>query len=271
MSAGLQLARSFLFVPADRIDRLPKALASGAHAVIVDLEDAVAPEHKAAAREGLLQAVADLAPAVRGRLLVRLNAVGTAWHGDDVRHLPHGVGGVVLPKSESGSDVARVAATAGCPVLPLVESAQGFENLNAIAAAAGVLRLIFGHLDFQVDLGLQAGADERELDAARLAFVLASRGAGLAPPVDGVTVNLDDTARLQADAQRSRRFGFGAKLCIHPKQVSVVNETLGPTAAERDWARRVVEAAATAGAGAFRLDGQMVDAPVLLRARRVLG
>jgi citrate lyase subunit beta/citryl-CoA lyase len=156
------------------------------------------------------------------------------------------------------------------PVIPLVESAQGLLALELLARARGTLRLAFGHLDFQGDVGMQCGADERELDAVRLQFVLASRRAGLCPPIDGVTVALDDPAQLRQDTQRSRRFGFGAKLCIHPKQVAIVGETLAPTAAEREWAQRVVEAAAGAAQGAFRLDGQMVDAPVLLRAQRML-
>jgi citrate lyase subunit beta/citryl-CoA lyase len=164
----------------------------------------------------------------------------------------------------------RVARACEVPVLALVESARGFTALASIARTPGILRLVFGHLDFQADIGMQSGVEERELDSIRMAFALASRNANLSAPVDGVTVDLDDLVRLRADAQRSRRFGFGAKLCVHPNQVDAVNEALAPTPAECEWARRVVDAGANAGKGAFRLDAQMVDAPVLLRARRIL-
>jgi len=270
-NSPLAAARSFLFVPGDRLDRLPKALASGAHAVIVDLEDAVAPEHKAAARAGLAREWASLPAEQRARLAVRINAAGTAWHEDDhalLRRLaPQPPGAVMLAKAETATAIERVARSAVAPVLPLLESSQGLHALDIVAQAHGVLRIAFGHLDFQADLGLHCGVDERELDAVRLALVLASRRAGLPSPIDGVTASLDDSDRLADDIDRSRRFGFGAKLCIHPKQVHAVNAALGPTLAQREWAQRVLEASQLNGAGAFRLDGEMVDAPVLLRAR----
>lgn len=268
-------ARSFLFVPAHRLERLPKALASGAHAVIVDLEDAVASEDKPAARDALARAWRDLPQEARARTLVRINAGGTAWHEDDVvllRHLASlGLTAVMLPKAESAAGIERLARTAPVGVLPLIESAQGLHALELVARARGVLRLAFGHLDFQADTGLQCDADERELDGVRMDLVLASRRAGLPAPVDGVTAALDDEARLHADLARSRRFGFGAKLCIHPKQVASANDSLGPSAAQRAWAQRVLDASQVHGSGAFRLDGEMVDAPVLQRARSLLG
>jgi citrate lyase subunit beta / citryl-CoA lyase len=267
-------ARSLLFVPADRPERLPKALASSAHTVIVDLEDAVAPEAKAAAREGLARTWATLATRDRERLAIRINATGTPWHEDDhalLRQLaPLPPGAVMLSKAQTATAIERVARSAAAPVVPLVESAKGFHALDVIARARGVLRIAFGHLDFQADLGMNCDADERELDAVRLAFVLASRCAGLPSPIDGVTTAIDDSGRLVADLERSRRFGFGAKLCIHPKQAPMVNESLGPTAAQREWAQRVLDAARSHGTGVFRLDGEMVDAPVLQRARNLL-
>lgn len=269
----LATARSFLFVPADRTERLPKALASGAHGVIVDLEDAVAPQDKRGARHALLQAFAALPPADTQRVLVRVNAASTGWHADDLwllRQLaPRGLGGAMLAKAEDARTAAEVAAAAGGAVLPLIESAAGLHGALGVAQAPGVLRLAFGHLDFQVDLGMQCSTDERELDAARLQLAVASRVAGLPMPVDGVTVALDDEARLAADVARARRLGFGAKLCIHPRQVAPVNRQFGPTEAEVAWARRVIEASRANPAGAFRLDGQMVDAPVIERARRI--
>ncbi|WBY03071.1 CoA ester lyase [Ramlibacter tataouinensis] len=268
----LAAARSFLFVPADRPERLAKALASGADAVIVDFEDAVSPERKPQARQALAERWPALDAAARARLLVRINALGTPWHADDVRLLGDlvGLGGLMLPKAEGAADLAVLAAALpGVPVLPLVESAEGLAAADAIAGAAGVLRLAFGHLDFQADLGMEVGEDEAELAPVRLALVLASRRAGLPPPVDGVTTALQDAERLQQDCRRARRFGFGAKLCIHPSQVEAVNRWLGPTPQERDWALRVLAAAEAHAGGAFRFEGAMVDAPVLARARRL--
>jgi citrate lyase subunit beta/citryl-CoA lyase len=271
----LALARSFLFVPASRPERYAKALASGAGAVIIDLEDAVAPNAKEAARVQLAQGFAALPTGDRARVLVRINAGGTPGHEADLQLLAglgrEGLAGVVLPKLETVAELARVAAAAGpaCALLPMLESAAGLAALDVLAASPGVTRLVFGNLDFQADLGMACGADEAELQPVRLALVLASRRAGLAAPVDGVTPGTVDLAQVQRDAERSRRGGFGGKLCIHPAQVAAVNTALGPTAAELDWAQRVVAASCSAG-GVTTLDGRMVDAPVLRLAQRTL-
>ena len=278
-SPFLSLARSFLFVPANRPERYAKALASGAGAVIIDLEDAVPPDVKPAARTQLAEEFSNLSASDRSRLLVRINAAGTPWHDEDLLLMAQlasaGLAGVVLPKVESVAEISRVVACVGpaCALLPMLESAVGLAALDLLAASPGVSRLVFGNLDFQADLGMACGPDEDELQPVRLALVLASRRAGLASPVDGVTPNIGKTdggVQLQRDAQRSRRSGFGAKLCIHPAQVAVVNAALGPTATELDWARRVLEKSSSAGGGVFSLDGCMVDAPVLRLAQRTL-
>ena len=272
----LARARSFLFVPATRPERIAKALASGADAVIVDLEDAVAAADKVSARLALLPALQALAPAQCGRLLLRINAADTPWHDGDLAALPElvrlGLGGVMLAKSETVAALAAVAAATGpsCALLPLIESVAGLDAADALAASSQVLRLVFGHLDFQADAGLACAADESELVSVRLALVLASRRAKLVAPVDGVTPNLDDSAQLATDVARAQRGGFGAKLCIHPRQVPIVNAAFAPSAAELDWAQRVVTGFAAAGGGVFSLDGRMVDAPVLLLAQRTL-
>ena len=276
-TSALVLARSFLFVPANRPERYAKALASGAGAVIIDLEDAIAPDDKPAARLQLEAAFADVPATDRARLLVRVNAAGTPWHDDDLMLMASlardGLAGVVLPKAESSHPLAHVAALVGqaCALLPMIESAAGLEAVNEIARSPQVARLLFGNLDFQADLGMACGPDEAELQPVRMALVMASRRAGLAPPVDGVTAATGDLEQVQKDAERSRRSGFGARLCIHPAQVAVVNAALAPTAAEVDWARRVLQASAATKSGVFTLDGRMVDAPVLLLARRMLG
>lgn len=276
MHADLANARSFLFVPADRPERHAKALASGTDAVIVDLEDAVAPADKAAGRAALAQGLAAFDAAQRARLLVRINAAGTPWHDEDRVLLqtlaPQGLGGVVVPKAESAAALAEVAAVAGpaCALLPLIESVAGLDALAALATAPQVLRLAFGHLDFQADAGLVCGADEAELWPVRLALVLATRRAGLAAPVDGISTSTRDEARLASDAARSRRGGFGAKLCIHPAQVAAVNAAFSPSDDELAQARRLLAAFEAAGGGVCVVDGRMVDAPVLKLAQRTL-
>jgi len=276
-TSRLALARTFLFVPADRPERHARALASDAGGVIVDLEDAVAPERKATAREQLRASFAALSAAERERLLVRINARGTPWFDGDralVGELAAEglIAGVVLPKAERAADLQQLAADIGRHgvLVPLIESAAGLEAAVELAAAPQVLRLAFGNLDFQADLGLACDADEAELVPVRLALVLASRRAGLAAPIDGVTPDWRDTARLANDTARARRGGFGAKLCIHPDQVAPVHAALGPSPDELAWARRVLDATHAAGGGVVSLDGRMVDAPVVRLAERLL-
>lgn len=266
-------ARSLLFVPATRPERLGKALATAAGCVIVDLEDAVSIGEKSAARDRLADALSSLDASERPRVLVRINADGTAWHDDDVRMLAAApaFGGVVLPKAESQFVLARVGSLlVGVALVPLIESLAGLDNADALARSEGVARLAFGHLDFQLDLGMRCEADETELNGVRFAIVAASRRASLAAPIDGVTVELDDPTRLGSDSRRALALGFGAKLCIHPKQVEIVNATFAPTQDEVAWARQVLALAASNGGQAFAFDGRMVDAPVIARARKIL-
>ncbi len=275
MIPTLATARTFLFVPADRPERLARAFASGADAVIVDLEDAVAPARKDPARDLLATAFAERTVSERARLLVRVNAPGTSWWADDLRLAARlaadGLGGLMLPKAESAFELAEAAHMAGPEValVPLVESAAGLAALDVLARAPQVLRLAFGHLDFQADVGLACEADEAELVPVRLAIVLAARRAELAAPIDGVTPDWRDAERLAADTRRARRGGFGAKLCIHPEQVAPIHAAFTPTAAELDWARRVC-AAASASGGVASVDGKMVDAPVVRLAQRLI-
>ncbi|OYU11278.1 MAG: CoA ester lyase [Comamonadaceae bacterium PBBC1] len=268
----LSLARSFLFVPGNRPERFAKALGSGADAVIIDLEDAVPLDAKDTARHALCSAWTGFDAAERARLLVRVNPAGTPWHAADLAVLASlpGLGAVMLPKAENPTQIEHAFMASGVPVLPLIESAEGVGQMDAMARAQGTLRLGLGHIDLQADLGLSCGPDEAELAPVRVAMVVASRRAGLPAPVDGVTTATTDADMLARDAERSRRFGFGAKLCIHPAQVAGVHRALAPTEAECDWARRVLAAEVQSQGGAFSVDGKMVDPPVLLLARKIL-
>jgi citrate lyase subunit beta/citryl-CoA lyase len=259
------LPRSYLFVPGNRPDRFEKALASGADAVILDLEDAVPPEAKMEARAAVARW---LTP--QHAVVVRINAPGTLWFAEDVALCAlAGVAAVMVPKAERVADLQRIATVAVTrPILPLVETAAGFENARALARAEGVQRLVFGSIDFQLDLGMQGG--DEELLPFRSQLVLISRLAGLAPPADGVSVSIDDLEQLERATARARRLGFGAKLCIHPRQVETVNRGFTPTDEELAWARRVLEAAAQARGAAVALDGRMIDRPVILCAQSIV-
>jgi citrate lyase subunit beta / citryl-CoA lyase len=263
--------RTYLFVPGDRPDRFEKALASPADAVVIDLEDAVAAPHKAAARESL--AAFALATGETERVVVRINGPSTPWYEDDLAMLRKaGVRALMLPKAERASTIDHVRSV--CPtiaVLPLVETARGVLAADALACALGVQRLVFGTIDFALDMDLQGPlAATLGLDAAASRLALVSRAAGLESPVAGVTVAIDDEGALRADVDRARAHGFGAKLCIHPKQVSIVHDVLAPSAEELAWAERVIAAAGRAAGAAVQLDGRMIDKPVIERARRMV-
>ncbi|KAF1045163.1 MAG: Citrate lyase subunit beta-like protein [Herbaspirillum frisingense] len=264
-------AASYLFVPASRPERYGKALASGADAVIVDLEDAVGPPLKEEARAALSAWLGENGP--QARLWVRVNAADTTWHEDDIAAFAGaGIAGIVLPKAEDPAVIAGIAGRLreGQSVIALVESAAGIAAMRDIARTRGVLRMAFGSIDLQVDLGMQCDEIESELAHLRVEMVLASRLAGIASPIDGVTTRFDDMDFLIAAVQRSLRLGFGAKLCIHPRQVAGVNEGFRPTPAELAWAEAVMEAVARGDGGAISLDGKMVDKPVILQAQRFL-
>jgi citrate lyase subunit beta / citryl-CoA lyase len=261
-------ARSWLFVPGNHPERIAKARASGADQVIVDLEDAVQPEDKAAALAAALAAADEVRP-----LWVRINGSDTPWFGDDVAALAGDPAfcGIVLPKAEARDQIEAVLARAheALQVLPIVETARGFAGLGELCASPRVPRVAFGTLDFQVDLAIEG--DSEELHFFRSQLVLASRLAGIAAPVDGVSTTIADSETIEADSRRGRRFGFGGKLCIHPKQIEAVHRAYAWSDAERDWAARVLQAVAESNGAAVAVDGKMVDMPVIRKARSIAG
>jgi citrate lyase subunit beta/citryl-CoA lyase len=268
---GFADSRTYLFVPGNRPDRFGRALASGADAVVLDLEDAVAADVKDAARAAVGTWAADAAGDDRARCVVRINDRTSPFFADDLRMVAEReLPSVMLPKAETAADAGAVRALApGVAVLALVESARGVAQVDDVACGAGVVRLVFGTLDYALDLDLDLddGPDGLSYPADRLA--VASRAAGLAGPVAGVTPQIDDESRLLADLAWARRRGFGAKLCIHPAQVAPIHAALTPTPEAVAWAERVL-AAEAASPGAARLDGRMIDLPVVRQARRTL-
>lgn len=250
-----------LFVPADRPDRFAKAAAAGADAIIVDLEDAVAPDARDAARAGLAGAL----EGVSCPIILRINGPGTLWHEADLAaaaRLP--LAAIMLAKAESGAACAHAARTAGAPVIALVETARGVVYAHDIAESS--LRMAFGSIDYAADLGM--GHTRLSLQSARAALVLAARFALQPAPLDGVTTAIKDADLIEDDSRHAVEMGMGGKLLIHPAQIAPARTGFAPSTDELDWAARVLDAAK--GGAAVLMDGAMIDAPVIARAKALL-
>lgn len=279
---GAMAVRSPLFTPANHARRVEKALAGAADGVILDLEDAVATAEKGAARHGAASVLAGIRPKP---VFVRVNALGTPFCYDDLLAVAPGApDAIVLPKAESLSDIRTVdwllhqlearhgLPSGGIALLPILETAEGIAHAREIAGGPRVGRLMFGAVDLALDMDLVL--DEDAMAGPRFAIALASRQAGLVGPLDTAFVDVAAPGRLRETTLRARALGFTGKACIHPAQVEVVQAVFTPTAAALDRARRVVaafEAAEREGSAAMMLDGAMIDVPVVLQARRLLG
>jgi citrate lyase subunit beta/citryl-CoA lyase len=269
MRSASRLPRSYLFVPGDRPERFDKALAAGADAVVLDLEDAVAPARKVLARHDVAKWLERSRASAGVQVLVRVNAPTTAESEADLRACAPLADGIVLPKAERPSDLELLHREwPSAELLPLIETAAGMDAARELATAPGVRRLMFGSIDFQHDVGIDGEGQELLFFRSRLVWM--SRLAGIVSPVDGVSTVIDDADALREQARTARRLGFGAKLCIHPRQIIPVHEGLAPTAAQVEWARRVVAADAASGGAAVAVDGAMIDRPVVLRAQAIL-
>jgi citrate lyase subunit beta/citryl-CoA lyase len=288
----MPMNRSFLFAPANVPRRVEKALTLDADAVILDLEDSVAPADKPGARKSV-------ADALRGprkvRGYVRINAPSTPFCFRDLVETLHGrVDGVVVPKIESAADLHAIdwlmanlereqgIAEGSIDLMPIVETAAGVQRVDRIIQARNlrpykgpwrVKRVAFGAGDFGNDVGLTPTLDEPELADARARLVLASRAAGLENPVDSPWFHFKEAEAFRRSLERSRRGGFQGRLCVHPDQIGPVNEAYLPSVEEVSRAERIVaafEAAEAKGSAAIQVDGQMIDYPIVHRARAVL-
>jgi citrate lyase subunit beta/citryl-CoA lyase len=259
-----------LFCPADRPDRYAKALAA-ADGAILDLEDGVGADRKDAARAALVAAGVDPA-----RVIVRVNAAGTPEHAADLAAL-RGTGYrlIMLPKAESRAQLDALGGE--WRVVALCETARGIVNAAEIAAAPNVVALMWGAEDLIASMRGRSSRfpDGRYRDVARharSATLLAASAAGK-PAVDAVYVNIPDLDGLAAESEDAAACGFALKACIHPSQVAVIRTAFQPDEAQLAWARRVLDAARDAGArdrGAIKVDGQMIDAPLIRQAEAVL-
>jgi citrate lyase subunit beta / citryl-CoA lyase len=276
--------RSFLFAPGNHPRRVEKALTLDADAVILDLEDAVALAEKPATRKAV---VAAYDQPRTGLLYVRVNAADTEFcHGDFTAIVQRGLDGIILPKVESAATLQTIdwllsnlerergLGVGGIDLIPIIETAKGLSQIEAILAAGTRVRhCAFGAGDFTLDVNMRWSREEAELAYARARVVTASRAAGIEAPLDTVWVDLQDEEGLEASTWLALGMGFQGKMCIHPNQVGVVNRVFTPTNAEIDFAARVVAAFAQAeneGSAAIQLDGKFIDYPIVYRAQRTL-
>lgn len=267
--------RSVLFSPGDQPSLMRKAPTTGADVVVFDLEDAVAPARKGDARRAVsdLLTAADFDPDCE--VCVRVNPVGSGA-GDDVDAVLSGGGfdSVVVPKVTDADDVATVDSLlaehdATSPVLALVESAAGVLNAHEIAAAGPTDALVFGAEDLSADIGATRTDEGTEVLYARERVVLAASAADV-DAIDTVHTAIEDPSAVAADARFAADLGFDGKLAIHPAQVDPINDAYTPTEADTAWATRVLDAAADSDAGVFRVDGEMIDAPLIAQAERIM-
>ena len=276
--------RSLLFAPGNHPRRVEKSLTLGADAVILDLEDACPVLEKPASRSAVVAALQQPRDCLG---YVRINALSTEFAYQDLQSVVTcGVDGIVVPKVESADELKTVdwmvkqlerergLNSGAIDIIPIIESGAGIAAAGAIASAGTrVRRMAFGAGDFTLDVGLKWSREELELLPYRSALVLASRVAGLEPPLDTVWVDLKDEEGFRLSAERVRGMGFQGKMCIHPSQVGPTHDAFTPTAAEFARAQRVVEAfkaAEAAGSAAFQIDGQFVDYPIVYQAQRVV-
>ncbi|MGP5203195.1 HpcH/HpaI aldolase/citrate lyase family protein [Psychrobacter aquimaris] len=267
--------KTWLFVPATRIDRVEKAFASGADAVIVDLEDAVAKQDKAKARDTLKNYYNEQNKAQIYRpIWLRINKAGSEEFFKDIvlcQQMPN-LAGVLLAKAEQASDIESVHQLTGLPVIALIESAIGLYQIDSMAKAVGLVAFSYGFLDLCNDLQVQVGTPSADIIANQIRYqlILTSKVHQLSPPIDTIYPDFKDEVGLGDRVQLWSQMGMSGMLCIHPKQVEIVHQALQPTDSELEFAKRVVEEYERSGKAIFTIDGEMVDAPVITRSRQLL-
>ena len=280
----MQPNRTFIFAPGNHARKVEKVFGTGADAVILDLEDAVAVAEKEATRARI---VAALQGPRSCRGYVRVNDITTEFcFGDLEAVVGPGLDGVVLPKVESAADVTMIDWVVGnlerkagmtvgaIDLIPIIETGRGLAAAREICGAGGRLkRVSFGAGDYTRDMGMDWTLEETELASAQAEIVLASRISELEPPLDTVFIHIREHDHFKRSAERGRRLGFQGKLCIHPDQVPIANAAFAPTEEETAWARRIVESfaeAEAAGSASIQVDGYFVDYPIVVKARRIV-
>ena len=284
----MNLIRSWMFVPGHRQRMIDKALGLNADAIMLDIEDGVAPNEKDAARKNIAESLGREKAQGSPARYVRINAIGHARMDADLEAVVRpGLEGLVCPKVDTPDEVTKVdailtdrepkmkMAKGGVKLLIAIESPKGLLNAPAIAAASSrIVGIIFGAEDFGREIGLPTvrEGEARDLIYARSAIVIAAAAAHV-QPIDGVWVDLNDSAGLLGFAKQSRQLGFSGMSCIHPSQVDAINAVFSPTAEEIDYCQKVLQAFAEANArgdGSIAFGGQLIDRPIIERARRAI-
>ena len=265
--------RSVLFSPGDKPELMRKAAMGDADVVVFDLEDAVAPADKPQAREAVREVLADLDADCE--VAVRINPIGLGAM-TDLEAILEGPrpDSVMVPKTAGETDVQRVQARledagAACPVLALIESAAGVLRADEIAAVDATDALLFGAEDLAADIGATRTSDGIEVLYARERTVIAASAAGV-DAIDIVYTDYEDTDGLREETAFARQLGYDGKMAIHPDQVPVINDAFTPSDDDIEWAKRVLAARDRADTGVFEVDGEMIDAPLVAQAERIL-
>jgi len=280
--------RTALFVPGSRPDRVDKAAKSGADAIIIDLEDAVALSEKAIARPKVREKILEH---VNKEIIVRVNGLDSGFIQEDLEAvIVEGLGCIIVPKVEDKEHVREIhrlllavekekgMEPGAIAIIPLIESARAIENVFEIVSErtlpARLFTVAFGAADYTLDMGIEITREGTELFYPRSRIPIACRAADIAPPLDTpFMIDLKDREALKADARRAKQLGFQGKLCIHPNQIEPCHEIFSPTREEILYAERVIQAfdeAEARGIAAIHLDDKFVDYPVVEKARRVL-
>lgn len=280
----MSIYRTMLFAPANDLRKVGKALMLNADGTVLDLEDAVAISEKTNARNALKEAL-DLPR--RGDVFIRVNSVQTEFILSDLlAAVTEGVKGLVVAKSESAEEIRQVdwligkiekergLAEGSMEIIPFIESANAIVNAFSIASSSPrVSRMFFGGVDYVLDIGTTFSKEGSEIFYARSQLVVASRAAGIEPPIDTVYPHFKDIEGLVADAKLVRQMGFQGKLAIHPGQIDPLNEVFTPTPEEIAWAQKIVtvfDDLESKGQAIFQVDGKMIEYPIANRARRII-
>jgi len=284
----MNLIRSWMFVPGHRQRMIDKSLGLNADAIMLDIEDGVAPDEKDTARQNIAESLGRAKTPGSPARYVRINAIGHARMNADLEAVVRpGLEGLVCPKVDTPEEIQQIEAIlnhqepmnkldkGSVRLLIAIESPKGLLNAPAIAAASSrITGIIFGAEDFGREIGLPAvrEGEARDLIYARSAIVIAAAAAHV-QAVDGVWVDLNDSAGLLGFAKQSRQLGFSGMSCIHPSQIDAINAAFSPTAEEIDYCRKVLQAfeeANARGDGSIALGGQLIDRPIVERARRTM-
>lgn len=261
---------NILFTPGTRPDRIMKAIQSGACDVVVaDLEDAVAPDEKAAARRMVQDALLTRGPAKRA---VRINAWPSKWAAEDLQVLASQPDYIVVPKVETAADLTELAAIAETPIIAILETAKGVLHASEIAAHEAVHAIALGAEDLAADAGMQRSASNWEMQTHRANVALAAAAHGKTA-IDMITADFKDDERFNRECGEARALGFRGKMCIHPSQAALATKAFSPSQEELEWANRVLAAVEESGVqegGVVVVDGAMVDVPVIRQARRIV-